>query len=186
MTETTMRTGQDVVQFLKLQHEQIKLMFADVLAKSGSEREEAFVELRRLLAVHETAEEEVVHPKAKSVLTDGEKIVSARLEEENEAKHALTELEKLEVDSTEFETKFRKLQMDVLEHAEAEETQEFSKLESTLDDDVLKRMRNAVKLAEQTAPTRPHPGVESKGANMLAGPFAAMLDRAKDAIRGKG
>lgn len=36
----------------------------------------------------------------------------------------------------------------------------------------------ARKLAESTAPTRPHPGVESATANLLAGPFAAMLDRA--------
>jgi hypothetical protein len=49
----------------------------------------------------------------------------------------------------------------------------------------LQRMRNAVKLAESTAPTHPHPGVESATKNLLAGPFAAMLDRAKDAITGK-
>jgi hypothetical protein len=35
------------------------------------------------------------------------------------------------------------------------------------------------------APTRPHPGVESAAANILVGPFAAMLDRTRDAISGK-
>ena len=38
----------------------------------------------------------------------------------------------------------------------------------------------------RTAPTRPHAGVESQVANLTAGPFAAMLDRARDAIVGKG
>ena len=47
-------------------------------------------------------------------------------------------------------------------------------------------MRKVVELAEAVAPTRPHPGVESRAANMLAGPFAAMLDRARDAISGNG
>lgn len=175
----------DVVKFLTAQHEQIKAMFEQVIAKTGSEREQAFVELRRLLAVHETAEEEIVHPRAKRELSDGEAVVGKRLEEENEAKQALTELEKLDIESTEFESKFRTLQSDVLAHAEAEEHQEFAKLAEKLDDNELERMRNAVKLAESTAPTRPHAGVESAPANMLAGPFAAMLDRARDAISGK-
>lgn len=74
----------------------------------------------------------------------------------------------------------------MIAHAEAEERGEFAQLRLELDDQQLERMRNAVKLAEATAPTRPHPGVESAMANMLAGPFASMLDRARDAITGKG
>jgi hemerythrin superfamily protein len=186
MTQTQVANAHDVVSFLKAQHELIKKMFDEVIKSTGSEREQAFLELRRLLAVHETAEEEIVHPRAKRELPDGESVVSARLAEEHEAKTALTELEKLEVDSTDFETKFRQLQKDVVAHAEAEEHQEFEKLAAELDDSQLERMRNAVRIAEAMAPTRPHPGVESAAANMLAGPFAMMLDRARDAIVGKG
>jgi hypothetical protein len=43
-------------------------------------------------------------------------------------------------------------------------------------------MAMAVQAAEALAPTRPHPGVESAKANLVAGPFASMLDRARDAI----
>jgi hypothetical protein len=50
---------------------------------------------------------------------------------------------------------------------------------------VLSSRGEAVAFAESIAPTRPHPGVESAAANMLVGPFAAMLDRARDAISGK-
>jgi hypothetical protein len=46
-------------------------------------------------------------------------------------------------------------------------------------------MRKAVKFAESVAPTRPHPGVESAPANMLAGPFVAMVDRVRDALHTK-
>jgi hemerythrin superfamily protein len=186
MTETRVDSAKDVVEFLKAQHEQIKTMFSRVTSTSGKEREEAFLDLRRMLAVHETAEEEVVHPRAKHELADGSAIVDARLKEENEAKQTLTELEKLDVDSAEFENKFATLQADVLAHAEAEEHEEFSRLEAQLDDAQLEKMRNAVRMAESMAPTRPHPGVESRGANMAAGPFAMMLDRARDAISGKG
>lgn len=185
MTDTQIASGQDVVSFLKSQHEQIKSMLSQVLESNGEQREEAFTKLRRLLAVHETAEEEIVHPKARRALDNGDDVVSHRLEEENEGKQALAELEKLDVNSTEFETKFREFQKDVIEHAEAEEHEEFDKLADALDDSQLEKMRSAVKLAEATAPTHPHPGVESATANMLAGPFAAMMDRAKDALTGK-
>jgi hemerythrin superfamily protein len=185
MTDTQIATGQDVVTFLKAQHQQIKTLLSEVLERTGEQREEAFTSLRRLLAVHETAEEEIVHPKARRVLDGGDEIVSQRLAEENEGKQALAELEKLDLGSTEFETKFREFQKDVLEHAEAEEQKEFSRLADELDDDQLQKMRSAVKLAESTAPTHPHPGVESATANLLAGPFAAMMDRAKDMLTGK-
>lgn len=177
--------AQHVVEFLISQHEQIKALFGQVEASSGPERERVFVELRRLLAVHETAEEEVVHPRARHELDDGAAVVDARLHEEHEAKDALAELEKLGVDSAEFAAKFATLRTDVLAHAEAEERDEFARLAAQLDDKQLARMRNAVKLAESTAPTRPHAGVESPAANLLAGPFAAMLDRARDVISGK-
>jgi hemerythrin superfamily protein len=185
MTSTELSSGRDVVTFLTGQHEQIKALFEDVVQASGEQRTTAFTALRRLLAVHETAEEEIVHPRARREIDGGEDIVGARLKEENEAKQTLAALEKMDVDSAEFETMFRELQADVLTHAKAEEEQEFSRLAAELDAAELERMRNAVKLAESVAPTRPHAGVESAGANLLAGPFAAMLDRTRDLLSGK-
>lgn len=39
-------------------------------------------------------------------------------------------------------------------------------------------------MPRQTAPTRPHPSTpNSPAANMLVGPFAAVIDRARDAVR---
>lgn len=185
MTAADLRSSADVVSFLKQQHEQVKSLFQRVFDSTGDAREEAFVALRRLLAVHETAEEEVVHPRARKSIPDGDSIVSARLEEENEAKKTLSELEKLDVNSTEFETQLRAFQADVVQHAEAEEHQEFSRLEQELEPEQLESMRRAAELAESTAPTHPHAGVESRAANMLAGPFASMIDRARDLMTGK-
>lgn len=182
---TMIRSGTDVVGFLKEQHEQIKTMFSEVLSVKGEARRKAFVALRRLLAVHETAEEEIVHPAARRALSDGAAVVDARLKEEHEAKRALTELERLDVDSAEFGTKFLTLQDDVIAHAEAEEHDEFARLADVLEPSRLEQMRKAAEFAEKVAPTRPHPGIESATANMLAGPFVAMVDRARDAMLGK-
>jgi Hemerythrin HHE cation binding domain len=186
MAETAIKSRSDVVDFLVGQHERIKSMFAETLSASGKDREKAFVELRRMLAVHETAEEEIVHPRAKRKIADGAAVVDQRLEEEHEAKTVLQKLEKLDVDSEEFTRQLTELRDAVIDHAEHEEKDEFAKLGEELSDDELARMGRAAKLAEAIAPTRPHPGVESQAANLTAGPFAAMLDRARDAIMGKG
>jgi len=178
-------SGLDVVKFLEEQHDQIEAACEQVLSSRGEDRKNLFVALRRLLAVHETAEEEIVHPAARRALPNGDVVVDARLQEENEAKKILADLEDLDVGSAEFERKLVLLQSSVLLHARAEEQNEFAQLAGLLDTERLEKMRKAVTFAESVAPTRPHPGVESAAANILAGPFASMLDRARDAMSGK-
>jgi len=178
-------TGSDVVGFLKEQHVDIKSLFMRVLAARGDQRRAEFTALRRLLAVHETAEEEIVHPAARRRLPDGHSVVSARLQEEKEAKEVLSRLEALDVDSEAFEGQFRALNTAVLNHAAAEEREEFALLANEFEPARLVRMRTAVEFAEAVAPTRPHPGVESPAENLLAGPFASMIDRTRDAFAGK-
>jgi hemerythrin superfamily protein len=146
-----MNSGNDVVSFLKGQHQQVKALLEEVTAKSGKERERAFATLQRLLMVHEAAEEEVVHPAARRAISGGEQEVNSRLKEENEAKKALTELDRLDVDSSEFETKFAKLKKAVIAHAEAEEHEEFDRLKAVLDPERLQRMRQSAQKAEAAA-----------------------------------
>jgi hemerythrin superfamily protein len=183
VVETFVQSTRDVVEFLKGQHNQINDMFDDVLSASESKaREKAFVDLRQLLAVHETAEEMVVHPRARGELDGGDAIVDARLHEEHEAKEQLSKLEGMDIDSQEFLDTLREFRDAVIEHAEREEHEEFEHLQRELGPDELKRMASAVQAIEAIAPTRPHPGVESAKLNFAVGPFASMLDRARDAI----
>lgn len=186
MAKASILSPTDVVDFLTNQHEQIKSRFATTLSASGDSREKAFIDLRRLLAVHETIEEEIVHPRAKRKIANGAAVVGQRLQEEHEAKTVLQKLEKLDVDSDEFTQLLTELRDAVLEHADHEERDEFARLGQELSSHELETMGRAAKLAEAIAPTRPHAGVESQVANLVAGPFAAMLDRARDAIVGKG
>src|ERR1022692_3264242 len=118
-------SSSDLVVFLKAQHEQIKELFEKVFAADGSQRAEPFLALRQFIAVHETAEEEIVHPVALRELPSGEAIVTARLKEEKAAKATRAELEGLAVASREFETELLRLQAAVLAHAEREEREEF-------------------------------------------------------------
>ena len=184
MVETFVQSTDDVVKFLRDQHNLIKDLFDEVLSASGTDaREKAFTKLRQLLAVHETAEEMVVHPRARHELDNGDAVVDARLSEEHEAKEQLAKLEKMDVGSNSFVTELTKFRDVVIDHAEHEENHEFKKLQRQLDSADLGRMAKAVQAAEAIAPTRPHAGVESAKLNFAVGPFASMLDRARDLIK---
>jgi len=184
VAEMLVQSPQDVIAFLKAQHAFIEDMFDEVLyASHPKAREKAFMELRQLLAVHETAEEMVVHPRARREVDAGDAVVDARLKEEHHAKEELSRIENLDISSQQFIGELIKLRDAVLDHAEHEENEEFPKLQRELDADEQKRLGSAVRAVEAIAPTRPHPGVESTKLNFAVGPFASMLDRARDAIQ---
>ncbi|WP_306470619.1 hemerythrin domain-containing protein [Actinomadura litoris] len=141
----------------------------------------AFQRLVRLLAVHETAEEEIVHPMARR-LPGGDGIVDDRLAEEREAKELLAELDGMDTGEPGFLKSIDRLRVDVLTHARAEERYEFDRLKDQFSPAQLKGFAAAVRAAEAIAPTHPHPGTESATKNMLAGPVVAMADRVRDMI----
>ncbi|MEV6759151.1 hemerythrin domain-containing protein [Streptomyces sp. NPDC051105] len=173
----------DVVALLMRQHGDIRNLFDEVEATKGEERRDAFHRLVRLLAVHETAEEEVVHPFARRALPGGQQVVEDRLTEERAAKETLVALDELDTDDPKFMPQLLKLRRDVQKHARAEERYEFTHIRRSTDTTNLAAMAKAVKAAEAMAPTRPHPGVESGAKNIALGPVAALMDRTKDTVR---
>ncbi|GHF64816.1 hemerythrin [Streptomyces mashuensis] len=173
----------DVVALLKRQHQQIKELFHEAETATGDRRREAFNRLVKLLAVHETAEEEVVHPAARRALEAGDRIVDERLREEREAKDVLSRLDDMDTDDPDFLPTLQALRDDVLAHADSEERLEFSRLQEKTSPRSLAMMAKAVRAAEAMAPTHPHPGVESATKNILLGPVASLVDRTRDAMR---
>jgi hemerythrin superfamily protein len=174
---------QDVVDLLLEQHTQIRDLFLQVESATGKARKDAFQRLVRLLAVHETAEEQVIHPLARLHVHGGDEIVGDRLAEEHAAKETLAELEKMGPDATDFPQLLNQLRIDVLDHASKEEAYEFRYLRREVAAGELRAMAAMVKAAEAIAPTHPHPGVESATANTLAGPALSLFDRTKDLVR---
>jgi hemerythrin superfamily protein len=176
--------SRDAVDFLKEQHDQVRQLFETIRRSSGDERREAFETVVRLLAVHETAEEEVVYPALRMVAPDGKSIAEARKAEEDRAKKMLAGLESLGTDADEFDARFTELRDAVLEHAELEETQVFPALREHQSDTSLRGMVVALTAAEAVAPTHPHRlAPESATGNLVAGPFVAIVDRVRDAVR---
>ncbi len=185
MSDTTKATSpDDLIATVRSDHVEIKNLFAQVASASSIDaKREVFERLVRKLAVHETAEEEIVHPLLQQA-PGGESVAEARINEESKSKELLSELEKMGVDDPEFEPRFAHFRNEVLAHAEREEREEHPKVEQTIDKDKLRQLAGAFRAAESLAPTHPHPkGPDTALGNMIVGPFAAVADRARDAIK---
>jgi len=175
----------DVTTMLERQHEQVKLLFASIGDGKTPTAADDFCELRRMLAVHETAEEMVVYPALRKLGAEGERVANERLAEEDKAKQVLHELEQIGVHEPAFAAKIAEFKQAVLAHAEAEEREVFSRLRKTASPDTLNTMGKALLRAEEAAPTHPHPHAPNSAVgNLVGGPFLAMVDKVRDAVRG--
>lgn len=173
---------QGIIEALREDHDEVRQMFARLETATGEQRRDLFRQLVGELVRHEVAEEEILRPVSKRAA--GEEIANARIREESQAEELLKEMENLDTDSAEFMAKLATLRREVERHAEAEETQEFPKVAQNESPERLEQMGKVYAAAKKAAPTRPHPSTPNTPvANMLVGPFAAVLDRARDVVR---
>jgi hemerythrin superfamily protein len=174
--------AQGIIDALRHDHDQVRRMFARLERATGERRRDLFQQLVGELVRHEVAEEEILRPVSKR--DAGKAIANARIKEESQAEDLLKEMEKVDPGSAEFTSKLAKLRREVERHAEAEETKEFPRVVKKETPERLKQMGRAYEAAKRAAPTRPHPSTpNTPAANMLAGPFASVMDRARDAVR---
>jgi hemerythrin superfamily protein len=173
----------DVVDLLLVQHARIEELFTLAVGTEGDAKRAAFDDLVRMLAVHETAEEEVVHPLSRGLADGGDAMVDDRLAEERQAKEMLAALTEAGPDGDGFDDALLLLRDAVLTHARYEERYEFPQLRAKVPAERLHSLATAVRAAEALAPTRPHPGAESATANLVTGPALAVADRARDLVR---
>ncbi|HWA64756.1 MAG TPA: hemerythrin domain-containing protein [Mycobacteriales bacterium] len=174
--------AQNGIDFLISQHEQVKQLLEAVKTAPAESRQETFDQLREMLAVHETAEELILRPITRSEIPGGDVVADARMAEENKAKDVLADLEKMDAASPDFLSAFTAFAADVLEHAGNEESYEFPLVKEHQDAEALDRMDAELKKAEESAPTHPHPSARTTTAAAVMGPFAAMVDKVRDAI----
>ncbi|WP_330256302.1 hemerythrin domain-containing protein [Nocardia sp. NBC_00565] len=174
---------ENVIDLLTAQHEQIRHLL-DKLKTGEADKRELFTDLVRLLAVHETAEEEVVHPVARRAAFGADDIVRPRLDEENHVKRGLAELYDLGVDHPDFDKKLSDFADAFAAHAAQEESEEFPFLRKQFSVNQLERWAGMVRAAERLAPTRPHPHAGETGlANLVMSPPLAVFDRVRDVLR---
>lgn len=175
----------DIVDVLLDQHDQIRRLLEEVeQAGTAEARRGPFDALVRLLSVHEAAEEQVLHPVARLRLPDGDEVADARIQEEEESKRLLQELEAMGPEHDDFPSRFARVRELVLTHASNEEREEFPGVREHYSAEDRRTLGDAFKAAELLSPTHPHPRDPNRPpANVMAGPVVAAADHVRDALR---
>ncbi len=138
----------DVIEEVLSDHQQITWYLDRVESESGDRKAEAFGQLAQYLAMHESAEQAVVHPQMERLDDD---VAEGRLEEESKGDQMLARLKALGVDDPEFDELFAKFKVVVLSHAAHEEREEHPKLRAELGEDRLSELGRDFRAAEQDA-----------------------------------
>lgn len=177
----------DAIQLIQKDHREVERLFKEyerVERGGDNPREGAIVrELVRELSVHATIEEQFVYPALRQAGADTG--VLDALEEHHAVKLTLVELENLAPDSARYSAKVRLLAENVRRHVDQEERELLPLLERTFDEARRRDLGNALERAKRAAPTRPHPAApDTPPGNFIAGAFAAVYDRSRDALRG--
>jgi hypothetical protein len=174
----------DVVELLLDQHRVIRELCEEVSSAAVADREQPFRSLLRLLAVHEAVEEELVHPYVKRRVAGTKDVVAERVEEEREFNRMLAALDALGPTNPGLDELFERFRTALIAQADKEESSEFAGIRTATRPAERSAMAAAVRLASSLAPTHPHPGIESATRAFLVGTPMAMIDRARDLLRG--
>lgn len=173
----------DVLTILLEQHARIRELFAQVRDASGEDRQRLFGELRRLLVVHETAEEMILRPVTRAA-SGGGRVADDRNAEEGAATAILAGLERIGTSSPQFGAELAKLEASVAAHAQREESDEFPLLLATRNAQQRALMGLALRAVLLLGPTHPHASAAgSTVAQYILGPVASLLDHARDAAQ---
>jgi Hemerythrin HHE cation binding domain len=187
----------DVFTVLAKDHEEVKGMLAelergptaaagaseDQLALRKKMTEELIIEESR----HEAVEEMFFWPAVREHVADGDRLADEATSQEQEAKHVLHQLDKLNAGDAEFERLLGQFIVAGREHIAFEETQVWPGLRAALSPEVASELGTKLAEGKKTAPTRPHPHTPpSPGVLKGAGPAVAAADKARDAMTGRG
>lgn len=179
--------GKDVIGVLTKDHREVEALFQRYERLGGKAEKSRRTIARKLveeLSKHAAAEEQVLYPALRSMLSNGEKMQKEGIDEHQTVKELLVDLNRLSPGDEEFDPKMRALIENVRHHVEEEEGEMLPKLAKAAGREQLQAMGQMIQAAKKIAPTRPHPHTPSTPpANVVVGAVAGVVDRVRDAGR---
>lgn len=172
---------------LKTDHRKVETLFkAFENAEAKTKKASLVKQIIQELSIHAAVEEQVFYPAIREAMSDSdEDMVLEALEEHHIVKWVLSELEKMTPDDERFDAKVKVLCENVDHHVKDEEQELFKKVRKVLNTKKLNELGRAMEAAKKLAPKRPHPRApDTPPGNLVVGMGAALVDRARTAMRG--
>lgn len=179
----------DMINELIHDHREVEEIFRNIeQMPTGEERRKELMTRATIeLVRHSVAEEEYLYPAVRRHVPDGDALADKELRDHAEAERIMKELEAREADDPEFNRLADQLMRLIREHVQDEENNLFPRLREGAPAEQLQDLGDRIRTAKRMAPTRPHPGAPDKPPmNKLLAPGAGLVDRARDALTGRG
>lgn len=135
---------------------------------------------------HEAVEEQWLWPAVRE-LAGGASLALAGLEQEQTLRDLLHELEHMKAGNAHFTSAVFVAASQIRDHVTYEESRILPKLQLAVSEEELERLGTRLEAAWHVAPTRPHPKTPADAQVLrVLGPAMAAVDRARDAVTGRG
>ena len=174
----------DIVKLLTQDHAEVNQLFGRFSRSSKPETMEQLAkEIIHELSVHAAVEEQFVYPVLRWKVDDGNKLATHAIDEHQEVKRLLADLETLDPGTAEFRSTMDKVVSAVREHVSEEEGDVLPRLKARTDAELRENVGSLVEKAKSVVPTHPHPLVPGTAtAQLIAGPWASIVDRIRDLV----
>jgi hypothetical protein len=135
------------------------------------------------LSRHLSVEEQYLYPAVRRVVPDGDRLADRELAEDHDLLVTLRRLDGVRPEDPRFGALAAAVAEAVRRHVEADAAELLPLLVQMAPVEDLIRIGNRVELAEEAAPTRPHPATPSTPPwNKVVDPVVAVVDKARDAM----
>jgi hemerythrin superfamily protein len=181
---TGSQTGRDVIDVLTSDHRDVTARIGEIWSVTDPliRRDLTDTAINELVR-HAVAEEMYVYPVMRKYLPEGEKVVAHDVEKHDELERTMKQLEAVEVSSVEFDAALRRLEAQLADHVQDEESEQFPELRRRVPAVELTELAGKVEIAKRLAPTRPHPGApNSELFHKVVGPGVGLVDRLRDKL----
>lgn len=177
----------DAITLLKQDHKAVEKLFKQFEKTTQPAQQRRLAQqVIKELSVHAAIEEMVFYPAVRDRVPKAEDTVLESLEEHHIVKWVLSELDDMKPDHERFKAKMTVLMENVRHHVEEEESELFPEVRSVIKRKELGELGDAMEKAKKGAPTKPHPRApDAPPGNLVAGPAAGMVDKAKTNVKGK-
>ena len=192
--------GRSMLELLHQEHRQLLALCRELVAAQGSgattggtgasvadpgQRRVAEV-LTASLTRHLSAEEQYLYPTVRAALSGGAGLADREIGADAEMLRTLKTLSGTAPGDAEFDRLAGEITQALERHVHAADTEIFPELGQIASDAELIRLGNRVEIAEEAAPTRPHPGTPATPPwNRVVEPAVGVVDKVRDAVTGR-
>nr|MDT0657524.1 hemerythrin domain-containing protein [Micromonospora sp. DSM 115978] len=180
--------GRSVVDLLAEEHDQIRGLLRELTdpGLSPARRGEIAQVLTATVSRHLSAEEQYLYPAMRATVPDGGSLADREIAADTEVLSRLRDLAGTAPEDPQFTPLVTDLAGKLDRHADAAVREIFPVLREVATDAELIRLGNRVEIAEEAAPTRPHPGHPvSPPWNRVVEPALGVVDKVRDVVTGR-